>query len=669
LRVFVSSTLDELADERQAVREAVESMRMTPVMFELGARPHPPRSLYRAYLEQSDVFVGLYWERYGWVAPGELVSGLEDEYTLAGNRPKLVYIKSPAPKREARLRQLMARIKSDDEVSYRRFATAGELRSFVADDLAVLLTERFAGSGDGADTPARTRAIGRIPHPLTRLIGREADVTRILGLLDDPENRFLTIFGTGGVGKTRIALEVAERVSDQDPDRVVYVDLSAVTEPSLVISSIAAALGEQERTGASLSARLTEARNAKPLLIVLDNAEQVVGAGPELADLLAGAAGVQLMVTSRRLLNIRGEHVHEVEPLPVPAEDGGEKVEEPTPAVELFLERAAASRPDFRPTDDDLSAIGELTRRLDGLPLAIELASAWVRVMSPRAIVDRMGERPLELLRTGSSDMPDRQRTLRDTISWSYSLLSTDAQTLFALLSVFVGTVDLDAIEHVANPDGRLPTLDLLGSLVDSSLVRPAGDAAEPQFGMLETIREFAAEQLEAGGAAEETSRRHEAYYLELAERGSMAQGTVDPTDWLERFDNFRAVLRRAVLRGDATVGLRMGRALAGFWHRRGWYSEGRDWMKDATAWYTLELWAMAELQEGRAERALRLSSLAERGYQGAHRRRDATETHRRLEEELRAALGARYEPLRAEARKLDFDAALDELTSETSDR
>jgi hypothetical protein len=234
---------------------------------------------------------------------------------------------------------------------------------------------------------------------------------------------------------------------------------------------------------------------------------------------------------------------------------------------------------------------------------------------------------------------------------------------------VFVGTVDLDAIEHVANPDGRLPTLDLLGSLVDSSLVRPAGDAAEPQFGMLETIREFAAEQLEAGGAAEETSRRHEAYYLELAERGSMAQGTVDPTDWLERFDNFRAVLRRAVLRGDATVGLRMGRALAGFWHRRGWYSEGRDWMKDATAWYTLELWATAELQEGRAERALRLSSLAERGYQGAHPRRDATETHRRLEEELRAALGARYEPLRAEARKLDFDAALDELTSETSDR
>jgi hypothetical protein len=165
---------------------------------------------------------------------------------------------------------------------------------------------------------------------------------------------------------------------------------------------------------------------------------------------------------------LRGEHLYEVEPLPVPAG------EETTPAVELFLDRARAARPDFRPTGDDLTAIAELTRELDGLPLAIELASAWVRVMSPRAILERLGERPLELLRTGSRDMPERQQTLRETMAWSYSLLSTDAQTLFARLSVFVGSVDLEAIEQVANPDGGLPTLDLLGSLVENSLVRPA---------------------------------------------------------------------------------------------------------------------------------------------------------------------------------------------------
>jgi predicted ATPase len=376
----------------------------------------------------------------------------------------------------------------------------------------------------------------------------------------------VTIFGTGGVGKTRLALAVAERVNDRNPDGVVYVDLSAVSEPPLVISSIAEALGMRERTGAALGARLNADRDAKRLLIVLDNVEQVVAAAPDLADLLAEAPDVELLVTSRLVLNLRGERLYEVEPLSVPA---GE--EETTAAVELFLDRATAARPDFRPTGDDLAAIAELTRELDGLPLAIELASAWIRVMSPRAILERMGERPLELLRTGSRDMPKRHR------------------------------------------------------------------------------------------------RRYEAYYLELAEQGSIPQGDVDATDWLERLDNFQAVLERAVRRGDAAEGVRMGRALAGFWHLRGWYSEGQDWMKDATAWYTLELWAMAELGEGRAERALRLFALAERGYRGSHPRRNETETHRRLEAELRAAIGARYEPLMAEARQRDFDAAMEELASEAS--
>ncbi|HEV8571566.1 MAG TPA: DUF4062 domain-containing protein [Actinomycetota bacterium] len=835
LRVFISSTLGDLADERRAVREAIESLRLTPVMFEQGARPHPPRALYRAYLEQSDVFIGLYGERYGWVAPGENVSGLEDEYALAGSRPKLVYIKGPAPKREPRLEKLIARIQADDEVSYRGFANADELRSLVADDLAVLLTERFAASTASSKEPARRT--GRVPRPLTHLIDREEDVTRVLELLDDPENRMLTLFGTGGVGKTRLALAVAERAKDRYPDGVAYVELAAVTEPSLVIPTIAEALGVEEGTGAALAIRLREALAATHMLIVLDNVEQLADAAPDLANLLASVSGIQLLVTSRRVLNVRGEHVYSVEPLPVPAADG-----EITPAVELFIDRAVASRPDFRPTDEDLAAIGELARRLDGLPLAIELASARLRVLSPRALLERMGDRRLEFLRGGTTDLPERQQTLRDTIAWSHSMLTIDAQTLFARLAVFVGSAGLAAIEQVANPDGRLLTLDLLASLVDTSLIRAAGEAAEPRFAMLETIREFAAEQLEVSGLADEYRARHEAYYLDLAERGNIALGTADQLDWLDRFtretDNFRAVLRRAVRRADAAVGVRMGRALATYWHMRGTYSEGRGWMKEVAAlpragsreravaltigafqalgegdfelldenlddalraarqandhrtvgfaqllravvmgsvadderwraalseatasldaegepllvglcmltrsylarlhgridealeyaqdahdlsvrigeWYVrmvasallaraalelhdpagahaidsllaaqrirnlgfagyaLALWAMAELREGRTERAARLFVLAERGYRQArsHPWRPDAEIHRRLETDLRAALGDRYDELVTEARQPDFDAAITELATEAAGR
>jgi predicted ATPase len=531
------------------------------------------------------------------------------------------------------------------------------------DDLAVLLTERFEQSTDRKDQPHGVRANRQLPHPLTPLIGREDDVRRVLDLLDDPDNRMVTIFGTGGVGKTRLALAVADRAKDRYPDALAYVDVGTVTEPSLVIPTVAQALGFQERSGAALGARLSESPGSGHALIVLDNMEQVAEAGPELADLLAAASRVQLLVTSRRILNVRGEHVFEVEPLPVPGPDDA-----PTTAVELFLDRATASRPDFRPSGDDLAAIAELTRTLDGLPLAIELASAWVRVMTPRAILDRMGERPLELLHAGSTDMPKRQQNLRDTIAWSYSLLTPDAQTLFARLAVFVGSVDLQAIEHVANPDGRLATLDLLGSLVDSSLIRAAGDAAEPHFGMLETIREFADERLQASGDAIEIEKRHEMFYLGLAERGGIANDDAEPALWLDRFDNFRAVLRRAVRRGDAAVGVRMGRALVDFWDQRGWYSEGREWMNDVSAWYTLELWAAAELIDGRPERAARLFALAERGYDQASalRHRTETETHRRLEADLRAALGDRYEPIVSDVRQLDFDSALESLADET---
>ena len=567
--------MQELAPERQAVREAIESLHLTPVMFELGARPYPPRALYRAYLEQSDVFVGLYWESYGWVAPAEEVSGLEDEYRLSGDRPKLIYIKAPAPNRQPRLTELIARIQGAD-VSYRPFGSADELRTLVADDLAVLLTERFAASVEAAVEP-RSRPIAPLPRPTTRLIGRDTDVAQVLDLLVDSDVRMVSIVGPGGIGKSRLAVAVAEGAKQRYPDGVVYVELASLREPSLVLPTIAKTLGiEEPGTSADVLLRdqLAEAR----MLIVLDNMEQLAAAAGDLSNLLGSTESVQVLVTSRRILGIRAERVYALEPLAVPADTAV------TAAVELFLDRAKSIRPSYQPSAEDLATFAELSRRLDGLPLAIELAAAWLRMLSPQALLQQVGQQPLEFLRKGAVDLPARQRTLRDTIAWSHSLLSADCKVLFARLAVFSGSADLGAIEQVTNSEGRLDILELIAELVDQSLVQASGEAAEPRFGMLELIREFAGEQLNASGTADDYRARHQTYYLELAERGNAGLGTASQVEWLDRLgrenDNFRAVLRRALRREDATSALRMGRALASYWYIGGTGREGRGWME-----------------------------------------------------------------------------------------
>jgi predicted ATPase len=567
--------MQELAPERHAVREAIESLHLTPVMFELGARPYPPRALYRAYLEQSDVFVGLYWESYGWVAPAEEVSGLEDEYRLSGNRPKLIYIKTPAPNRQPRLTELIARIQGAD-VSYRPFGSADELRTLVADDLAVLLTERFAASVEAAVEP-RSRPIAPLPRPTTRLIGRDTDVAQVLDLLVDSDVRMVSIVGPGGIGKSRLAVAVAEGAKQRYPDGVVYVELASLREPSLVLPTIAKTLGiEEPGTSADVLLRdqLAEAR----MLIVLDNMEQLAAAAGDLSNLLGSTESVQVLVTSRRILGIRAERVYALEPLAVPADTAV------TAAVELFLDRAKSIRPSYQPSAEDLATFAELSRRLDGLPLAIELAAAWLRMLSPQALLQQVGQQPLEFLREGAVDLPARQRTLRDTIAWSHSLLSAECKVLFARLAVFSGSADLEAIEQVTNSEGRLDILELIAELVDQSLVQASGEAAEPRFGMLELIREFAGEQLNASGTADDYRARHQTYYLELAERGNAGLGTASQVEWLDRLgrenDNFRAVLRRALRREDATSSLRMGRALASYWYIGGTGREGRAWME-----------------------------------------------------------------------------------------
>jgi predicted ATPase len=403
-----------------------------------------------------------------------------------------------------------------------------------------------------------------------------------LELLAEPDVRMVTIVGPGGIGKSRLALAVAEGAKERYPEGIVHVDLAPLTERSLVLSTIAKSFGIEDHPGVSMAERLSERLASARMLIVLDNMEQLADAAADLSDLLGSTAAVQLLVTSRRILDIRGERTYTLEPLAVPADATV------TAAVELFLDRARSIHPGYQPSAADLATFAELSRRLDGLPLAIELAAAWLRVLSPPALLQRMGYERLKLLREGARDLPARQRTLRDTIAWSYSLLSADAKLLFARWAVFAGSADLEAIEQVTNPDVGLDTLDIIGELVDQSLVQALGEAAEPRFGMLETISEFAVEQLEASGTADEYRARHQTYYLELAERGNAALSTAGQVESLNRLgrenDNFRAVLRRALRRQDADSALRMGRALATYWNISSSYAEGRGWMEQTAS-------------------------------------------------------------------------------------
>src|SRR5215467_12310574 len=437
VRVFVSSSLRELEAERRAVQDAVTALRLVPVMFELGARPHPPRSVYRAYLRQSQVFVGIYWQSYGWVAPGEQVSGLEDEYELSAGLPRLVYVKAPAPDREPRLAALLARIRDEGGISYKAFADAAELQRLVEDDLAVLLSERFEMTQLGGDAAEGALLAGAVPVPATPLLGREQEAAAIEDLVVREGVRLVTLTGPGGVGKTRLMLEAARRLGPGFADGVRFVELAAVSAVDLVAPAIAAGLG-LSTSARQLTADLQAYLRPRRLLLAVDNFEQVIGAAPLLAGLLAAAPGLVVLVTSRAVLRLSGEHEFAVPPLPVPpagaALDPGQL--RAYASVDLFTERAHAAAPGFELTGGNAGAVAEICRRLDGLPLAIELAAARVRLLPPQALLARLDE-GFSLLTGGARDLPQRQQTLRNTLDWSFGLLSAGEQALFARLGVF----------------------------------------------------------------------------------------------------------------------------------------------------------------------------------------------------------------------------------------
>jgi predicted ATPase len=537
LRVFVSSTLGELAPERAAARAAIERLRLTPVMFELGARPHPPRELYRAYLDQSHVFLGIYWQRYGWVAPGEAVSGLEDEYRLAGDRPRLLYLKEPAPDREDRLAGLLADLQADDRASYKRFSRPDELTSLVEDDLALLLSERFEAAGRGG-TEGRTgrAATGHVPLPLTETVGRDAAVDAVAAALAGG-SRLVTLTGAGGIGKTRLAVEVARRVAGDFPDGVVFVPLASVTDRERAVRAIVEGVDTRAEAASPLDALAFHLHDRR-LLLVLDNVEQIEGIGPAVVEVIERAPGPRVLLTSRRALRVRGETE-----LPVGGLEG-------EPARRLFVDRARAVSGRFALTEANAGEVAEIVRRLDGLPLAIELAAARMRVLSPGALLERLRS-SLDALGASAGDHPERQRTLRATLDWSYDLLTEPERALLARLAVFAGGWTIEAADAVcAGPDGA-DVLEPLASLLDKSLViadrGEAGTEPEPRFRMLETVRTYAGERLEARGETGILRRRHLDWCRDLAERAQPHLCGPGQRDWVDRMTAERANVARAV--------------------------------------------------------------------------------------------------------------------------
>jgi predicted ATPase len=506
-------------------------------MFELGARPHPPRQVYRSYLAQSQVFVGIYWQSYGWMAPGEQVSGLEDEYLIAAGLPRLIYVKSPAPGREPRLAEFLTRIQDDDAVSYQRFSDAAELQRLVEDDLAVLLSERFELTRPAV---AATAQAATLPVLATPLVDREREAAEAEDLVVRQGARLITLTGPGGVGKSRLVIEVAGRLSERFPDGVRFVDLSSVPSADLVPAAVAARLG-LKTSGDRLIADLVSYLRAKRLLLVLDNVEQLTDGAPLLARLLAAAPGVTALVTSRTVLRISGEYELSVPPLQVPPRGAGNLLD--YASVQLFVARAHAVAPGFTLTEENAQAVAEICRRLDGLPLAIVLAAARIRLLPPRALLARLDDR-MSVLTSGPRDLPERQRTLKNTLDWSFDLLSATEQALFARLGVFAGTFGLPAATAVA---GDAAQMDTLSSLVDSSLIRPEPRDGTPRFSMLETIREYALDRLCETGDWGDAHDKHAAYFLALAHPAESELHGPGQLAWLDplelRHDNLNAAL------------------------------------------------------------------------------------------------------------------------------
>ena len=434
-------------------------------------------------------------------------------------------------------------------------------------------------AGRGVDSAPR---LNNLPAEPTPLVGRRAEVSAITRRLRGGDARLLTLTGPGGTGKTRLALKVGTELLEVFDDGVVFVDLAKITHARLVLPTVAQSLNVPEAAGHTIAETLAQHLRDKQLLLILDNFEHVLGSAPAVADLLATATRLCVVATSRAPLRLAGEHEFPVPPLSLPDPNCVTATNyRESESVALFLERAEAVRPDFRPAERDARTIADICLRLDGLPLAIELAAARIRVLDPQTLLGRLDQR-LKLLTGGPRDAASRHRTLSGAIEWSYSLLDAEHQRLFAHLSVFVGGCTLDAAEALGDPD--LDVLDGVTSLVENSLIRrDEGADGEPRFTMLETIREYALDRLEQLPEHDAVRRRHATNVLALAQAAAGARERAQHFDRLEREQgNVRAALDWCRDRGEADLEEGLAAAMSRFWCDRGYLREGRERLEAA---------------------------------------------------------------------------------------
>lgn len=429
----------------------------------------------------------------------------------------------------------------------------------------------------------RTIMSTSLPHPATPFVGREGETVRLMELLQ--HTRLLTLTGVGGTGKTRLALHVARVMAPAFADGVCFVDLAPVKEATLVAHAIATALNIVEQPHESLPDSLPALLAKREMLLLIDNFEHLITAAPLLAELLSATSSLKMIVTSREVLRLSGEQEFQVPPLSLPsAEKASVDDIRASEAGSLFLQRAKSTNPHFDLNRDNAPAIAQICRRLDGLPLAIELAAVRCKLLPPQLLIERLN-RPLAMLTGGVRDAPDRQRTLRNTIAWSYNLLDDAEKRLLARMAIFSGGCSLDAIEVVCGDGSESDTFEILVSLVDKSLVQQKETVdGQPRFMLLETIRDFAQEQLVALGEGENIRRRYADYYVTFAERAEPEMRMAQQKRWFQMLEtereNLRTMLEGSVHGGDITDGIRMAGVLSWYWYVSGHHAEGLEWCR-----------------------------------------------------------------------------------------